>query len=160
MIQPEPDKVLVVRRERASAPYDLQTGIKCLTGPVVVLKRAMMTPATLNTILNTAPMIIQGAGKLLRLIREREDETTAEKESLPVSVEGLKLQIKQIEKSLHENYRSDVEQIRLIEQLAKQNESLAETLKQTYRKITVLTYLSVTAVCISAVAIVILLTGS
>ncbi len=119
-----------------------------------------MTPATLNTILNTAPMIIQGAGKLLRLIREREDETTAEKESLPVTVEGLKLQIKQIEKSLHENYRSDVEQIRLIEQLAKQNESLAETLKQTDRKITVLTYLSVTAVCISAVAIVILLTGS
>jgi hypothetical protein len=53
-----------------------------------------------------------------------------------------------------------VEQIRLIEQLAKQNESLAETLKQTDRKITVLTYLSVTAVCISAVAIVILLTGS
>jgi hypothetical protein len=105
MIKPEPDKVLVVRRDRASAPYDLQTGIKCLTGPVVVLKRAMMTPATLNTILNTAPMIIQGAGKLLRLIREREDETTAEKESLPVTVEGLKLQIKQIEKSLHENYR-------------------------------------------------------
>ena len=62
-----------------------------------------MTPATLNTILNTAPMIIQGAGNLLRLIRE--DETTAEKESLPVTVEGMKLQIKQIEKSLHENYR-------------------------------------------------------
>ncbi len=116
----------------------------------------MMTPATLNTILNTAPMIIQGAGKLLRLIREREDETTTEKESLPVTVEGLKLQVKQIEASLHENYRSDVEQIRLIEQLAKQNESLAETLKQTYRKITVLTYLSVIALAISVTAIVML----
>jgi len=119
----------------------------------------MMTPATLNTILNTAPMIIQGAGKLLRLIREREDETTSEKQSLPVTVEGLKLQIKQIEVGLHENYRSDVEQIRLIEQLAKQNESLAETLKQTYRKITVLTYLSVAAMGISTVAILLLLAG-
>lgn len=127
-----------------------------MTVPDDVLKRLMMTPATLNTILNTAPMIIQGAGKLLRLIREREDETTTEKESLPVTVEGLKLQVKQIEASLHENYRSDVEQIRLIEQLAKQNESLAETLKQTYRKITVLTYLSVIALAISVTAIVML----
>ncbi len=116
-----------------------------------------MTPATLNTILNTAPMIIQGAGKLLRLIREREDASTTVKDSLPVTVEGLKQQIKQIEAGLQENYRSDVDQIRLIEQLAKQNESLAETLKQTYRKITVLTYLSVAAVGISATAIVILL---
>ncbi len=118
-----------------------------------------MTPATLNTILKTAPMIIQGAGKLLRLMREREDESPAVRESLPVTVEGLKQQIKQIEAGLHENYQSDVEQIRLIEQLAKQNESLAETLKQTYRKITVLTYLSVTAIGISAVAILLLLAG-
>ena len=115
----------------------------------------MMTPATLNTILNTAPMIIQGARKLLKLIREREVETTLVKETLPVTVEGLKQRIKEIEAGLHENYESDIEQIRLIEQLAKQNESLAETLKQTYRKLTMLTYIAILAIVASGISILV-----
>lgn len=114
-----------------------------------------MTPATLNTILNTAPLIIQGAGKLLKLIREQDPAPPAEQ--LPATVEEMKQRIQQIEMGLQENTRSDIEQIRLIEQLAKQNESLAETLKQTYRKITVLTWLSAIATGVSGIAISLLL---
>ncbi len=121
-------------------------------------KHAGMTPATLTTILNSAPMIIQAAGKLLKLMREKESDTDPANETLPVTIEGLQQQIKQIEAGLHENYESDVEQIRLIEQLAKQNESLAETLKQTYRRVTVLTYLTVVAVGISGLGILLLIT--
>lgn len=116
----------------------------------------MMTPSTLNTILNTAPMIIQGAGKLLKLIREREDKTPPVTDSIPMTIEGLKQQIKQLEAGLHENNRSDVELVRLIEQLARQNESLAETLQQTFRKVSVLTYIAVFALATSLIALILL----
>lgn len=115
-----------------------------------------MTPATLNTILNTAPMIIQGAGKLLKLMRDKDKDISPVRETLPITVDSLKQQVKQMETRLQENYQSDVEQVRLIEQLAKQNESLAETLKQTYRKVTVLTWIMVIAVGISGFAILLL----
>jgi methyl-accepting chemotaxis protein len=113
-----------------------------------------MTPATINTILNTAPMIIQGAGKLLKLIREQ--EATPMADHLPATVEEMKQRIQQIETALQENNRSDEAQIRLIEQLARQNESLAETLKQTYRRITLLTRLTVVAIGFSVLAILLL----
>ena len=117
----------------------------------------MMTPATLKTIINTAPLIFQATDKLLRLIREWKGDTIQTTDNEPDTLEGLKQRIKQIEGGLEENFRSDVEQIRLIEQLAKQNESLAETLKQTYRKITILTWLSVIAVGASGLAILLLI---
>ncbi len=121
-----------------------------------MIKKLMMTPSTLNTILNTAPMIIQGAGKLLKLIREREDKTPPVTDSIPMTIEGLKQQIKQLEAGLHENNRSDVELVRLIEQLARQNESLAETLQQTFRKVSVLTYIAVFALATSLIALILL----
>ncbi len=121
-----------------------------------MIKKLMMTPSTLNTILKTAPMIIQGAGKLLKLIREREDKTPPVTDSIPMTIEGLKQQIKQLEAGLHENNRSDVELVRLIEQLARQNESLAETLQQTFRKVSVLTYIAVFALATSLIALILL----
>lgn len=117
-----------------------------------------MTPATLKTILTTAPMIFQGASKLLNLIRAREPEHAGSAETLPVTIEGLKQQIKMLEAGLEENYQSDVEQIRLIQELAKQNESLAKTLNQTYRRLIILTSLSVIALSMSGLAIILLLT--
>lgn len=113
----------------------------------------MMTPATLKLILANAPRIIQAADKALKMIRGKGNATTASKEMQPVTVEDLKQQIIQIETRLSENFQSDEQQIALIEQLANQNKALAETLQQTYRKVTVLTYLSVVAVVISAAAI-------
>ena len=73
---------------------------------------------------------------------------------LPATVEEMKQRIQQIETALQENNRSDEAQIRLIEQLARQNESLAETLQQTYRRITLLTWLTVVAIGVSGLAII------
>jgi hypothetical protein len=116
-----------------------------------------MTPATLNAILNSAPMIIQAASKLINMIRVRETGTGGETNNTPVTLDGLKQDVKNLEARLDENYRSDVEQIRLIEQLARQNESLADTLKQTFRKVTVLTYVTLLALTISIVALLLLM---
>ncbi|NNE37407.1 MAG: hypothetical protein HKN08_03805 [Gammaproteobacteria bacterium] len=111
-----------------------------------------INPATLNTILNSAPMIIQGAGKLIRLIRDREDESSS-KAPKPMTLDNLEEQVSSLDKRLAENSKSDVEQIQLIEELARQNESLAETLKQTLKRITVLNYLVVFSIIIALVAL-------
>ena len=60
-----------------------------------------MNPGTINTILNTAPVIIQGASKLVKLIRERgEDNKDNDEQNLPDTVEGLKQEIAKIETRL------------------------------------------------------------
>ena len=115
-----------------------------------------MTPGTLNTILNTAPIIIQGASKLIKLIRNREVEANEEKDPTPITLEGLKKEITKIEARLNENYLSDVEQIRLIEELAKQNEALAKTLRQTLRKVTILNYITIIALAGSMCALLLI----
>lgn len=116
-----------------------------------------MTPATLNTILNSAPMIIQGATRLIRLIREREGKTEESNETLPATLEELSREVRNLEQRLNDNSGSDVEQIRLIEELARQNESIAETLAQALRRITLLNYIAIMALVFSAAAMVALL---
>jgi hypothetical protein len=118
-----------------------------------------MTPGTLNTILNTAPMIIQGASKLIKLIRDRESEADLEKDNDVTSLEDLRQEIARIESRLNENSHSDVEQIRLIEQLARQNEALAETLRQSLRRLTVLNYIALLALAGSVSALAFVLYG-
>ena len=114
----------------------------------------MMTPGTLKTILNTAPMIIQGASKLIELIRDRDKEANEGEISNPDTLVEMKQEITRIETRLNENSRSDVEQIRLIEQLAQQNEALAETLRQTMRRVTVFGILAVVALIGSVCAFI------
>lgn len=120
-------------------------------------KRRFMNPATLNTILNTAPVILQGANKLIRMIRERSAETGSEQTAEPATLEGLKRDIEQINTRLHANDESDVEQIRLIEQLAQQNEALAESLRKTLRRITLLGIVSLVAFILAGVSLFLLL---
>ncbi len=116
-----------------------------------------MTPTTLNTILNTAPMIIQGASKLIKLIRDRESLDSDKNEETPATLEGLNEEVQRLEGRLNENSNSDVEQIRLIEELAKQNEGLAETLEQTLKRVNRLTYIAVIALATSLLVLVYLL---
>ena len=116
-----------------------------------------MTPGTLNTILNTAPMIIQGASKLIKLILDREVEANQDQKSNPTTLEEVKQEISRLEIRLHENSKSDIEQIRLIEELAKQNETLAETLRQTLTRVTILTYIAMLALAGSLFALLLLL---
>lgn len=115
-----------------------------------------MTPVTLTTILSTAPAILQAATRLIKTIREREKETAGGTDDIPTTLEGLKGEIRKLDARVHENFQSDVEQIRLIEQLAKQNETLAESLRRALRKVTVLMYVAVGALVLSLVASVLL----
>jgi hypothetical protein len=111
-----------------------------------VTKKSFMTPSTLTTILNTAPMILQGAGKLIKMIRERkEEEQPGEQHDIPVTVEGLKQEIQRIETRLAATDEANVEQVRLIEQLARQNEALATSLSRTLKRLNILALVAVIA---------------
>lgn len=116
-----------------------------------------MTPGTLTTILNTAPMIIQGASKLIKLILDRDVVANQDQLSNPTTLEELKQEITRIETRLHENSQADIEQIRLIEELARHNETLAATLRQTMRRVMVLNYITMIALAGSLCALLLLL---
>ena len=97
---------------------------------------------TLNTILNTAPLIIQGATKLVKMIRER-DMGKQVHDDVPATVEGLKDEIQRINTRLDAGNDSDLEQVNLIEELARQNELLASALKRTNKQLNIITIILV-----------------
>jgi hypothetical protein len=116
--------------------------------------KAKMTPSTLSTILNSAPMVIQGASKLIKLIREQGNNKPDESpEHLP-SIESLQSNIRQLEQRLAATDESNIEQIKLIEELARQNEALAASMSKGLAK---LNLLSITSVLASLIAIAALL---
>ena len=116
-----------------------------------------MSLGTINAILNTAPTIIQGASKLITLIKNRgSGEQEPVKDILPETLEGLKNEITRIHQRLDANDNSDVEQIKLIEELARQNESLAESLKKTITYLNLITALSVLAFVIAITSLILL----
>jgi hypothetical protein len=117
----------------------------------------ILTPGTLNTILNTAPLIIQGASKLIKLILDRDVVSNQDQLTNPTTIEELKQEITRLETRLHDNSQADIEQIRLIEELAKQNETLAETLRQTMRRVMILNYITMLALAGSLCALLLLL---
>ena len=116
-----------------------------------------MTPATLTTILNSAPMVIQGAGKLIDLIREQTSgkQETPEREIL--SLEKLQAEIEDLEKRLDSVNESNIEQIKLIEQLARQNEAMAESLAQINRRLNLVTLAAITSLVVACAALVLIL---
>jgi ABC-type hemin transport system substrate-binding protein len=120
-----------------------------------VARKPLMNPATINTILNTAPMILQGATRLIRMIRERKDESTAHDMTVPATIDGLKQEIQQIGARLDANDEANVQEIQLIEELAKQNKALAESLRRAYRLVTLLTWLCGAALICAAAAFII-----
>lgn len=117
-------------------------------------RKPIMSLATINTILNTAPIVIQGAKSLIKLIRDQGDEN---KEEIPDTIEGIKQEIARINQRIDTNKESDLEQIKLIEELAKQNESLATQLKSTMSHLNRITYLAIIALLIAIIGITITL---
>lgn len=87
-----------------------------------------MSLATINTILNTAPVVIQGATRLVKLIRNQSEERRPETLD---TTEGIKQEVERLHERLDKANTSDLEQIKLIKELARQNESLATQLKTT-----------------------------
>jgi predicted PurR-regulated permease PerM len=119
-------------------------------------KKPIMSLATINTILNTAPVVIQGATRLIKLIRDQGEENKTEKE-IPDTIDGIKKEVDRLHQRLDANAESNVEQIKLIEELAKQNESLAVQLKSTISQLNRITILAVVALLISLFSLLYLL---
>ncbi len=115
-----------------------------------------MTPGTINTILSTAPMIIQGASKLVKLIRARDEDEynkAGEDTDIPATLDGLKKQTEKIETRLDANDESSLAQIKLIEELARQNEALAASLKKTMNQLAVVSIIAVLAFLFALVSL-------
>lgn len=120
-------------------------------------KKPIMSLGTINTILNTAPIVIQGATRLIKLIRDQGRELKPEQE-IPDTIDGIKVEVDRLHHRLDANNESNVEQIKLIEELAKQNESLATQLKNTITHLNIITILAVIAIFISFTCLLLLLT--
>lgn len=115
-----------------------------------------MNPAAINTILNTAPLIIRGAGKLVDLIKERKDEVqgeASENKTEPVTTDNLEEVISRLEKRLDATDESNVEQIKLIGQLARQNEVLAGSLQRLLQRSTLVFVLALAALLLAILAL-------
>ena len=95
-----------------------------------------MNPFTIGTLLNSAPMIIQGAGKLIDLIRERNQDAPTRAENIPATADNLEQIISRLEARLDAMDEASVEQLKLIEQLARQNEALAGSLQRQQQRTT------------------------
>jgi hypothetical protein len=91
-----------------------------------------MNPTTLNTLINTAQIIMQGADKLMQVVRSR--GAAVPDYDIPATLEGLRQQLDRVQQRLDADDEAEVEQLRLIEQLAKQNETLTATLQEVTRK--------------------------
>ncbi len=111
-------------------------------------KKRSMGFGTLNTILNTAPLIIQGATKLIKIIKDREDDNNSDGD-IPATLDDLDKEVDKINSRLDANDQSNIEQIKLIEELAKQNKSLAVSLKKAISQLNIISLLAVTSVSIS-----------
>ena len=114
--------------------------------------KKLVNPATINTILNTTPLIIRGAGKLINLIKERKDEVPdgdSEDKTGTVTTDNLKETVNKLEARLDAADESNVEQIKLIEQLAKQNEMLASSLQRLLQRSTFVFVLALVALLVA-----------
>jgi len=111
-----------------------------------------MSLGTINTILNTAPIVIQGASRLIKFIHDQGNDNKPEEE-LPETIEGIKNEVDRLNQRLDANDVSNVEQIKLIEELARQNESLATQLKNTITHLNRVTILASIAILISIICL-------
>ncbi len=94
-----------------------------------------MTPGTLSTILNTAQLIMQNADRLTTIIRKRSLEPDPDPaDTLPESLEGLNSELQRLHQRLDAGDEANVQQLKFIEQLARQNELLAESLQASNRR--------------------------
>ena len=117
-----------------------------------------MTPSTLTTILNSAPLVIQGASKLINLIKEQANSKPDDDADDQLTVESLKAEMERLEAHLATTDESNIEQIKLIEQLAKQNEALAGSMSKMNNRLNWMTIAAILAalMALGALAVVLL----
>lgn len=119
-------------------------------------KKTIMSLGTINTILNTAPIVIQGATRLIKLIRDQGKESQSD-EDIPETIDGIKNEVERLHQRLDMNNQANLEQLKLIEELARQNESLATQLKNTMTHLNRITILSIFALIVSIVCLTVFL---
>jgi len=117
-----------------------------------VARKLHMGLGALNTILTTAPLIIQGAARLVRALKEK-GGTPGGSEDIPASLEGLKTEIRRIHGRLDAANEFDIEQIKLIEELAKQNELLAGSLKKSARQMSIIALVAIVALGVAVILV-------
>ena len=110
--------------------------------------KPIMNPATINTILNTAPLVIKGATRLIRLIRNQGEADQAG-QAIPATLEGLQREVERLQQRLDDNNKANIEQVKLIEELARQNASLAAQLKNTMAQLRQFKRVSVAALIVA-----------
>src|SRR5690554_974227 len=93
-----------------------------------------MSPGTLATILTTAPAVVQTVTRLIRTLRDDERPRGADAE-IPATLAGLKTEVQHLSERLQRNSENDVQQLQLIEALARQNETLAAALARLSRRL-------------------------
>ena len=113
-------------------------------------RKSPVSLGTLNTILNTAPLIIQGATKLIKMLKDR-GEPEPDNQDIPETIEGLKNELYRVNSRLDANYDFDIQQIKLIEELAKQNEMLATSLKKTNKLVNIITIVALLSLLLGIV---------
>ncbi len=120
----------------------------------------MIRPGTLNTILNNAPLVIQGAARLIKIVKSRnnvdngEDEDMKSRGDIPTTLDGLREEVEKLNSKLDGNNKADIEQIELVEQLAKQNEALAKSLETTLKRQLMIAWLAGIALVSSIIALI------
>ena len=112
----------------------------------------ILSTTAVKAILNNAPLIIQGAGKLIKLIKDKSSHIQ-DLESTPVTLQGLQESLENLELRLDATDESNIEQIKLIEELAKQNAIMAESLNKTYSRINQITIISLIAIVLGLMVI-------
>jgi len=116
-------------------------------------KKPGMSVAAINTIIASVPVIIDTAARLIRMIREQKNDEP-DQMNIPMTIEGLKEEMRRVDRRLAANSESDVEQIKLIEELARQNAVLAKTLEKTAHQVNVLIVIAIVALLFGALAVV------
>jgi hypothetical protein len=111
-----------------------------------------MVPAALKTILIDAPIMIDSVRRLIEGLRKLTGGATAEAD-VPATLDGLRREILRLEAGLKANSDSDVEQLKLIEELAKQNESLAASVARLSGRLTALAVIAAIALLLSLLAL-------
>lgn len=115
--------------------------------------KKFMNPFTIGTILNSAPMIIQAAGKLIDMVKEREEGASRQTESVPVTPDNLEEVVGRLEARLDHMDEASVEQLKLIKQLASQNEALVESLQRQQQRSTFAFVLALVALLLAIVGV-------
>jgi hypothetical protein len=112
-----------------------------------------MALGTLNTILNTAPIIIQGATRLVKLLKQREQKENPDSYDIPANLDDMKVEIQRLHKRLDTHDHADYEQVKLIEELARQNEAIATSLRSTVKQLHLMTLLALVALLLGGIAL-------